>query len=483
MRLAAVSGAVLAFFGGATKLFADVGDRLQKMAIRTTLSVESLSQLRFPAEQSGTSLDAVSKALLRMNRRLGRITAGEGTATHVEAMEALGLSAEKLNRMNVAQRFMALVDAMAGFGDQAAAAGLAQRAFGTEVDKILPLLMQGSHGIRTLMERAHEFGLTVTRESADAAAEFTDRLNIASHVFKTAAFSIGEALAPEVTKLTNWITETAKRIRTWIDAHRETIVYVAKLTAGVAAALEGHYGELGITVDRATGRITGMSQAWDRLTDAMSRLVKVQILQRLSDIEKQWKKLQEEEATAEEWWLFKDAEKVRAKMEALSDEAAELRYQLERLKAGAKGQGILTGGETTTKAGVPVAPTPAEGMAADQAEWQERMQDRLSRLRIQGMEDEHRRALALIDQQYQAEIREAREAGREITKLEEACAQERINTRREHQRRQAEERAAAEKQLERELARAKIEASLTGHDRRMAFLKREEREALKRARA
>ena len=53
-----MGGAAIIGFGiKAVNSFADAGDAIQKMALRTGFSTEALSELKFAAEQSGASLE------------------------------------------------------------------------------------------------------------------------------------------------------------------------------------------------------------------------------------------------------------------------------------------------------------------------------------------------------------------------------------------------------------------------------------------
>ncbi|MEX2388191.1 MAG: hypothetical protein WD534_09945 [Phycisphaeraceae bacterium] len=238
-KMAGLGAAITAPLLAASKVFASTGDDLNKMAIRTGISVEALSELGFAAEQSGADLDSLAGAVLRMNRRLGRIRAGQGTATQVEAMEGLGLSAEALAKMSPEQTLSAIADAMAAMEDPTQAAGLAQRAFGTQVDRILPLLLQGSKGMNALREQARRLGLTISGESAASAAKFTDTLNILWKVVKRGIFAIGNALAPLLIEVAERITTVAVATGQWIRENKRLIVTAFKVGAAVLAAGAG----------------------------------------------------------------------------------------------------------------------------------------------------------------------------------------------------------------------------------------------------
>jgi hypothetical protein len=150
-------------------------------------------------------------------------------------MKALGISADELAQMSPEQTLNAIADAMARMEDPTAAAGLAQRAFGTEVDKILPLLLQGSKGIENLREQARKLGLTISAEAAARAAKFSDTMNILWKVVKHGVFVVGSALAPLLIDLAKRFTTVAVRISEWIRENKGLIVTVAKIAAATVA--------------------------------------------------------------------------------------------------------------------------------------------------------------------------------------------------------------------------------------------------------
>ena len=67
-RIGAVGAAMTAPFAASLKVFADTGSQLHDLSKRTGISVRSLSELRFAAEQSGTSLEAIGTAARNMQR-------------------------------------------------------------------------------------------------------------------------------------------------------------------------------------------------------------------------------------------------------------------------------------------------------------------------------------------------------------------------------------------------------------------------------
>lgn len=233
---AQAAGAITAGFGAAAKMFTTAGDQLGKMSARTGVGTDALQELGFAAEQSGASLGAVGGAIQRMNRRLGRITAGQGTKTQVKAIEELGLSVEELEKMNAEERFLALGEAIKNYGDDAAAAGLAQRAFGTQVDALLPLFREGRAGIEALRAEFRELHGGMTEEQIAAAEALSNALGRVGSQIKALAVQVGAAVAGPLTDFLNSQTENIKGAIDWVRANQQTIVTTAKLSVAALAA-------------------------------------------------------------------------------------------------------------------------------------------------------------------------------------------------------------------------------------------------------
>ena len=107
MRIAAIGVAGLAPLAASVKAFSDTGDALDKMSQRTGLSVETLSELGFAAEQSGADLETLEKGVRTLQRTIN--DADRGLSTAKDALNDLRLSAEQLRGLTQEEQFK-LVD-------------------------------------------------------------------------------------------------------------------------------------------------------------------------------------------------------------------------------------------------------------------------------------------------------------------------------------------------------------------------------------
>ncbi len=233
LKMAGLGAAILAPLLGAAKAFSSMGDQIAKMAKRTGLSVEALSELKFVASQTGTSIEALETGFRRMQRSI--YDAGRGLSTQTDALADLGLAYKDLKDLAPEEQFKLMAEAISRIEDPTRKAALAQALFGRAGTMMLPMMAKGAKGIEQLQKEARRLGLTMSSEDAAAAEEFTDTLDALWKVVKMGVFRVGAALAPVLKQLAETITDVAMKVSAWIQANRQIIVTVLKVAAAVLA--------------------------------------------------------------------------------------------------------------------------------------------------------------------------------------------------------------------------------------------------------
>ncbi|MBT3277754.1 MAG: hypothetical protein HN370_00060, partial [Phycisphaerales bacterium] len=94
-RMVTASAAMAAPLVLAAKMFSSMGDEVAKMSKRTGVSVETLSELRYVASQTGTEFGTLENGLRKMQRSI--YDAGRGLSTQTEAFADLGLEFKDLD--------------------------------------------------------------------------------------------------------------------------------------------------------------------------------------------------------------------------------------------------------------------------------------------------------------------------------------------------------------------------------------------------
>lgn len=232
--LTAVGSVASGLFGIAAREAGAFGDTLDKMALRTGVSVEALSQLKFAAEQSGSDIGTLEKGIRRMATTVRNAERGLSTAT--ESLSALGLSVEDLEGLTPDQQFVRIAEGLSQVEDATRRAAIAQEVFGRAGAQLLPLLMGGADGIGALTAEADALGLTFSRADATAGAAFTDAMNRLRQTLIATRNEIGAALLPSVTSMIERVREVAGGVREWVEENRGLAVTIAKVATGAAVA-------------------------------------------------------------------------------------------------------------------------------------------------------------------------------------------------------------------------------------------------------
>ena len=168
LALFGVGTAAVTALAGTAKLFADMGDAVNKASQRTGIAVETLSELGYAAEQSGLEMSTLEGGLRRMAAVV--VEAAHGSKGAQQALAALGLSASELGRLSPDEQFKAIADRMARIENPTVRAAVAMDIFGKSGTQLLPMLREGRAGIEALQQRARDLGLAHLPEIAEREA-------------------------------------------------------------------------------------------------------------------------------------------------------------------------------------------------------------------------------------------------------------------------------------------------------------------------
>jgi len=237
-KVATVAGvAVVAGLAKIVTSTAAVGDKFDKMSLRTGVAVEDLSALAYAADISGASIETIEKGLKGLTTVMD--DASKGIGLGLEAFEELDIAVVDMEgnlrpTVDVLREAATKISAIKNPTKQAA---LAMDLFGAKAGpQLLPLLKAGEGGIADLMDKAKELGITMSTEAATSAAEFTDRVTDLQGSLAGAGRTIGEALIPAITPLIEKVTEVVVKISDWAKANPELLATITKVAGVIAVA-------------------------------------------------------------------------------------------------------------------------------------------------------------------------------------------------------------------------------------------------------
>jgi len=242
----------------ATKHFVTLGDQLNKMSARTVVGVKALSEFKFAAEQSGSSVESVEKGIRRMQQTV--LDANQGLSTATTALSELGLTASDLNGLKPEDQFQKILTAVSAIEDPTRRAALSMDVFGRAGTELLPM----AKDMGTLREEANRLGVTMSDKTAQKAADLADSMNRVKVSLGAAAVQIGSALAPMLVKLGNFLAVTIQHVTAFIEQH-QTMVKVVAVAGASLVTIGGALATVGTILPAVTAGVGALVVAFGLL--------------------------------------------------------------------------------------------------------------------------------------------------------------------------------------------------------------------------
>ncbi|HOX01132.1 MAG TPA: hypothetical protein P5555_17315 [Candidatus Paceibacterota bacterium] len=148
-------------------------DALKDMADRTGISVESLQELKYAAETSGTSIEAFATALRML--AVAQSEALGGSTPRLDAFERLGVSLEDLKSKNPEGLLRQISRAMSGGATTSQTIADALEVMGRSADQILPAMRSN---IDLLADAACKAGVVIKEDVVNRLAAGNEQWEI-----------------------------------------------------------------------------------------------------------------------------------------------------------------------------------------------------------------------------------------------------------------------------------------------------------------
>lgn len=187
---------------GAVKSAADYGDQLDNMSQRTGVAVEELAKLQYAAKLSDTSSEALGKGIGNLSKLM--VAAAGGAEESSKLFEKFGINLRNADGTirGTSDVLYDLADVFATMPEGPQKTALAMEFFGKKLgQELIPLLNQGSEGLKAMADEAERLGLVLNAEQAKAAADFNDNLDRLGQLSKSVGVNIGNQLIPWLNRM------------------------------------------------------------------------------------------------------------------------------------------------------------------------------------------------------------------------------------------------------------------------------------------
>ncbi|MCB0250044.1 MAG: hypothetical protein KDI07_15825 [Anaerolineae bacterium] len=197
-----------AAFAGMIKGVADAQDKLAKLSASTGIAVDTLAGLQFAAEQSGTSVERVGKAVTNFSRIV--LESNGETDKYSRLIKALGLDLESLKSATPEQQFISLAGAIKDNVAEQDRAAVVTSLLGARYTELIPLLSQGEQGLRDMIARGKDLN-PVTKESAAAAELFNDKMHELTLQMNSFKVEAGNKVIPVLAEIAAEMANAARQ--------------------------------------------------------------------------------------------------------------------------------------------------------------------------------------------------------------------------------------------------------------------------------
>ncbi len=175
----------------------DLGSQIHDLSVQTGLGAESISTLKFAADQAGSSIEAVAGGLTIFEKNVGK--AAEGGKQATETMKRLGIDPKAaINDLDgaLAQVFKRISELKPGVEQTKAATD----AFGRSGASLIGVINDVGGNFDEFKRKAKELGVVLTDEDARAADDFGDTLDTLKAQAQGIAFQFAKGFMPAITQ-------------------------------------------------------------------------------------------------------------------------------------------------------------------------------------------------------------------------------------------------------------------------------------------
>ena len=232
----AIGIAGLAAFG---KRSVDAADNLNDLSQRTGVAVEILDKFGKAANDSGSSLDEVAKAM-------GKLAKGivDPASKASEALKSIGVSSTDAQGKirGVDAIMLDLADKFSKMPDGVQKTALAMELFGKSGSNIIPMLNEGKDAL-------NEYSATIDGKMAAAADKFNDSINKVTSSISGPFNEAITALLPTITKLAEGIAAAATGFSKLPQPIKDIVVAIGGLALAfnlLAPVIKGVVGLFGL---------------------------------------------------------------------------------------------------------------------------------------------------------------------------------------------------------------------------------------------
>lgn len=244
----AVVGKLVDVIGKAAKEYMDFGSQIDDASKKTGLSTDAIQEWKYIAEQTGTTLEAVTGAVGMMTR---------GLETNASTFSALGIQVQNADGSfrSTTDLFNDTILTLSRMTDETKRDQMAFQLLGRSAQSLIPILEGGEDGINAIKKEAKDLGIVLDKQTITQADALGDSMLALRTSLKSAGMMLLDNLAPALSKIVGWFT---KLITKAVDAKRAFDAY-EKAAKGQALDQE----DMGLAIKEAEKRLASLREEFE----------------------------------------------------------------------------------------------------------------------------------------------------------------------------------------------------------------------------
>lgn len=255
-------------------------DATAKLSDTIGISTKALTQLQYASSYSGTSVDDLSAGLIKMNKNLAE-AAASGTGGAADALKQMGLNAQGLLKLPTNEALGKIADGLNAIPNAAQRGAAAQEIFGKGFAPLMPLLKEGSEGLKRFAAEADKMGFSFDRIQAAKVEQANDALQKISNIATSIGRQIAIDVAPYITAAADAFSDMAMsggNAGELITSGIEMIATAVSYAAGVVDLFSaGWYATKGIVLGVASGIVVAIDAIGKTIADLVNLIPGVSV--------------------------------------------------------------------------------------------------------------------------------------------------------------------------------------------------------------
>jgi hypothetical protein len=231
--ISAVGIAIGAFIGKSLIEFKNTSEEIYRFTKITGLAAEASQELGYAAKQEEVELGALTIGLKSFSKVLYDAKSGQSDASKVFKAWNIDIFDGQHNLRGMVDVMLQVADRMMNMTTDTERLALATQLFGKAGYALIPLFMQGSAGIRELMQRYKDLGVELDTKTIESGKALADQLRDVQYAIRSLGFEMIKNLMPYIRSLSEDIIKMVQAVKSLPEPIQNVIIKVAAIAAGI----------------------------------------------------------------------------------------------------------------------------------------------------------------------------------------------------------------------------------------------------------